>query len=687
MDDLSDLKKILHLHHRKDRGVYFTRLPIPEDLQECYKTSSGKFRTHLTKSITASSSTGIKKAHTANILQIELEFRDKRKKLKSGLLEVEEKIKEKCNSDIAFKERNNARLSKDEKLLEELSKIATNCKLSDLEICSYLLDWFEIKWAETNKRLQDILRLKSDISSFGSNPEKEMWLSDLLWDPNMDLWELTYGVDSTFGVQPFGGEIRSKNHLSPDRYELLSIFVKHGFKLDEGSPPYLKYQRLVRGVLVDLLKWIESSYDQGEFLRFQSEALDEIKALKKDSLPIRIHSADQGNFGIDSSVTIAELFEKFREHTIQTREVGDSALSEMTLMRNLAVEVFHERQISSISKAEIMEMKNHISNMVDRRDRRFCGKPILETIEIGIDEGIQKLNNSTVDRYRHTLHKAFLFGAKSGWIDRDIIAELDDRFNEKNRSKNITPSVDRLPFDENELKLIFASPTFTGMKGESQARYRSGNLITWDHHYWGPLIALFTGMRPKEICQMRIAQVKTSEGVLYFDVKSEFEDQSIKTNESGFRKAPIHEKLVELGFLDYIRNRDESDYILHSISDTKDKNVTGYLTSWFNSTQLKKLGIVGLSGQKVFYSFRHTFATIAMRSGISDGMLDELCGWSSEERRMYRKSMRENYTATGYGLPLLKEAMDKINFPSIDFSKMNVLGLKKENRFQFVRPE
>ena len=689
MDDLPDLKKILHLHYRKDRGVYFTRLPIPEDLQECYKTSSGKFRTHLTKAITASSSTGIKKAHRANIVQIELEFRDKKKKLKSGLFEVEKKVKEKCYSEIALEERKTARLSKDSKLLAELSKIAINCNLSDFEICSHLLDWFEIKWAETNRRLQEILRLKSDISSFGNNPEKEMWLSDLLWDPNMDLWELTYGVDSTFGVQPFGGEIRSKNHLSPDRYELLSIFVKHGSKLDEGSPPYLKYQRLVRGVLIDLLKWFESSYDQGEFIDFQSESLAEIKELKRESLPSEEQFGLRKIIDPKASVTVSQLFEKFESNKRQTREVGESVWSEIALMRSLVFEVFGERIISSISKAEIMELKNHVSNMVNRKCVRFREMPILETIKIGLDEDLPKLNNSTVNRYRQALQDAFTFGAKSGWITYEVIRELEERFNQRNRNKNVTRTVERKPFEAEELNLIFSSPTFTGMRGKSRGRYKSGNIIHLDHHYWGPLIALFTGMRPREIWQMRISQIKTIDGVRVFDVKTEleYEDQSIKTDELGFRKAPVHSRLVELGFLEYISDRDENDYVIHSINKTKETDVTGYFTSWFNSTLLKKLGIVGLPGQKVFYSFRHSFATIGIRAGVSDKVLEELCGWSTQEKRMYWKPMLDGYTATGHGLSMLKEAIEKIDYPSIDFSKMNVLGWKEEKRYQYVRPE
>lgn len=42
--------------------------------------------------------------------------------------------------------------------------------------------------------------------------------------------------------------------------------------------------------------------------------------------------------------------------------------------------------------------------------------------------------------------------------------------------------------------------------------------------FWVPLIGLFTGMRLGEIIQLRVADVKTTDGIVYFDVSSTLDE-------------------------------------------------------------------------------------------------------------------------------------------------------------------
>jgi integrase len=69
---------------------------------------------------------------------------------------------------------------------------------------------------------------------------------------------------------------------------------------------------------------------------------------------------------------------------------------------------------------------------------------------------------------------------------------------------------------------------------------------------WVPLIALFSGMRSEEICQLRVDDVKRAAGVWHFDV-TEGDGQRIKT-EAGTRKVPVHSALVAAGLLEYVKN-------------------------------------------------------------------------------------------------------------------------------------
>lgn len=69
---------------------------------------------------------------------------------------------------------------------------------------------------------------------------------------------------------------------------------------------------------------------------------------------------------------------------------------------------------------------------------------------------------------------------------------------------------------------------------------------------WVPLIALFSGMRSNEICQMRVADIRRKDGIWVFNVTDDATGQSLKT-EAANRVVPVHSELVRCGFLDYLK--------------------------------------------------------------------------------------------------------------------------------------
>jgi integrase len=72
--------------------------------------------------------------------------------------------------------------------------------------------------------------------------------------------------------------------------------------------------------------------------------------------------------------------------------------------------------------------------------------------------------------------------------------------------------------------------------------------------YWVPLILLAHGFRPIETCQLTLADVFYSGELLCFRVTDEQEGQTVK-NVSSKREVPVHTKLLELGFADFVAQR------------------------------------------------------------------------------------------------------------------------------------
>ncbi|MDD2540755.1 MAG: site-specific integrase [Desulfuromonadaceae bacterium] len=128
------------------------------------------------------------------------------------------------------------------------------------------------------------------------------------------------------------------------------------------------------------------------------------------------------------------------------------------------------------------------------------------------------------------------------------------------------------------------------------------------HRFWIPLIALYSGMRQDEICQLRTEDIVEEDGVLVFHICHKPEHKQ-KTKVKKTRVCPVHPILVRLGLKAYLvkQQTDKHDRLFHTLSWSEGKDWTGRIRTWWNSTfQVACLGKGNLAG-KSFHSTRHTF--------------------------------------------------------------------------------
>jgi integrase len=173
------------------------------------------------------------------------------------------------------------------------------------------------------------------------------------------------------------------------------------------------------------------------------------------------------------------------------------------------------------------------------------------------------------------------------------------------------------------------------------------------HSYcrWAPLIALYSGCRLEEICQLHLDDIRQEEGVWVFDINDKNEKR-LKTRSSA-RLVPIHLRLIDLGLLEYVEKLRASgeNRLFPELRQRRD----GYgqtVSKWFQ--RYKK--ICGISEGKTFHSFRHTFITHLKHKQVDPFMIHELDGHTIESETMGRYGKR--YTPE----ILLREAIEKIDY-------------------------
>jgi integrase len=183
-------------------------------------------------------------------------------------------------------------------------------------------------------------------------------------------------------------------------------------------------------------------------------------------------------------------------------------------------------------------------------------------------------------------------------------------------------------FTLDELIRIFLSPTPARRRGRGSSRsaaergapalaYLDENLGQ-PHWFWLPILALYTGARIEELCQLHLNDIYRKDGVLVMDINS-LDDKGVKTA-AGVRHIPIHPAVEALGFVDYVDDVKEAipgaarlfPYLVPAADDilsgSASKKFAGYL---------ERCGVKNERRSKSFHSFRGTANQELTDRGVS----------------------------------------------------------------------
>ena len=235
------------------------------------------------------------------------------------------------------------------------------------------------------------------------------------------------------------------------------------------------------------------------------------------------------------------------------------------------------------------------------------------------------------------------------WAKNNDLYQGDNPFSNLNIKGVKSVKSDRKPFNQNQLEALFHSPVYKGCKCQDwNNRLTPGKIIIKDSLYWVPLIALYTGMRMNEICQLDKGDIKQQDGIWYIDINDEREKRL--KNKTSIRIIPVHKKLIELGFLNHIRN---SKYRLFDDIPLGHNGTYSYIFSKRFSKLLKALDIN--NSNVCFHSFRHNFIDAMRFSGANKDIIMRLVGHGSSN------SIHDNY-GNGYDLVYLSKAINSVDY-------------------------
>lgn len=220
---------------------------------------------------------------------------------------------------------------------------------------------------------------------------------------------------------------------------------------------------------------------------------------------------------------------------------------------------------------------------------------------------------------------------------------------------------DRRAFDVSELNQVYASKLYTqGARPQGQAAEAA---------YWAPLMGPFVGARIEEVAQLRIEDVQRINGSWCLRICDLGDEQNVK-NIGSFRRVPLHDTLIQLGFLKYAAEQARAGAVrvFPSLSnDNANRIWSNSLGKWWN----RYIDGIGLSDPRLdYHSFRYSFRQQCTLCGIENETRDALTGhWVSnnDSGRTYMKAENRQYP-----YPKLVEAMKQLRYDELQVSHLFV---------------
>lgn len=270
-------------------------------------------------------------------------------------------------------------------------------------------------------------------------------------------------------------------------------------------------------------------------------------------------------------------------------------------------------------------------------------------------KGDKQLNNKTLNRYVSSLGSVFKWAKKRGHLAK----ASHNPFAEQSYEKPALAASRWLPYTVSELDKFMKAPLLVDMPATERikpAHHRFKHALAWL-----PLLALFSGMRSNELCQLHTGDILKEGDVWFFRVHSDREDQRLKS-EAAERRVPIHSTLIACGFLHYVKALPDGQLFPALKPGGPDGKLNWYLSKQFPSHR-RGLGITRL--RVSFHSFRKNAAQALKDARTTPSEIAELIGHE-------RGFTVETYAPLGLPLSELKELVERIGYPRLQLSHLHI---------------
>lgn len=372
-----------------------------------------------------------------------------------------------------------------------------------------------------------------------------------------------------------------------------------------------------------------------------------------------------------NSKTLSWLSERYIDHR-KKASLAESAEKGIRDYFALMIEVMGNVTLDKVDREFLRLYEDKLRKIPAKRNLakiKYGIENLDELIDLADKNKDEKMTDESVRKYLNGVFGPIRWAVGDGIFVR---SPCDNFLPNKVKEKMDQEFTD--VFHPHELHAMFSLPWFASGTGE---RNKHGRFHQYrPFHYWAPLLGLFTGARVNELGQLCVADILCEESLYYLNIESDEESGKKLKNVNSRRKIPIHSKLIELGFIDYVIALKNAGHkrIFPELKAHKTKGFGRPVSSWFNESLLaKRLGF-SRDRTKSFHSFRHTVATTLKSEQVGPEMRAQILGHirgESETAGRYSKDLFPFHIAPvieklNFSLPtiapfVIKDGLDAVN--------------------------
>lgn len=302
---------------------------------------------------------------------------------------------------------------------------------------------------------------------------------------------------------------------------------------------------------------------------------------------------------------------------------------EFSCMFDVLVELIGDREICGLTRVDALSCRDKLVRFPAnfRKKKQYRGMSVKEILAT---EPKETLNPKTINKYLVLLSSLCKWCVKNGMMETNFAEGLS-------LPEATSAHEQRCAYSLNDLKQIEMVLPRIDFEPEK---------------FWIPMIAMYSGMRLDEICQLQLEDIKEVDGILCFDV-NDAGQRKVKTSASK-RIIPVHPVLLEEGLAGYVMGRETNgaDKLWENLGPNKYGYWGKSFGRWYSLFNRK---YITQDPKKVFHSFRHTVADTLKQKGVPEGVIAEILGHANGSITTGRYGKR-------YRPGVLLEALKKLEF-------------------------